>query len=43
MANQIDKVYGDAVSSGLLPGVSVIAGDKNGECNTKTITAFGSC
>jgi hypothetical protein len=31
MAENIDKVYEDAVASGLLPGVAVIAGDKNGE------------
>lgn len=30
MAN-IDKVYEDAVQSNLLPGVAVIAGDKNGK------------
>lgn len=32
MAQKIDGVYEDAVASGLLPGVSVIAGDKDGEC-----------
>jgi hypothetical protein len=31
MADRIDKVYEDAVSSGLLPGVSVIAGDRDGK------------
>jgi len=30
-AERIDKVYEDAVASGLLPGVSVIAGDKSGK------------
>lgn len=31
MAQKIDQVYENAVASGLLPGVSVIAGDKDGE------------
>ncbi|KAK5991673.1 carboxylate methylbutanoyltransferase [Cladobotryum mycophilum] len=31
MAQRIDKVYEDAVASGLLPGVSVFAGNKDGE------------
>lgn len=31
MAHKIDEAYEKAVSSGLLPGVCVIAGDKNGE------------
>lgn len=31
MAEIIDKVYEDAVATGLLPGVSVIAGDKDGK------------
>jgi hypothetical protein len=31
MAENIDKVYEDAVASGLLPGISVIAGDKDGK------------
>ncbi|KAK4156106.1 beta-lactamase/transpeptidase-like protein [Chaetomidium leptoderma] len=30
MAQKINKLYEDAVASGLLPGVSVIAGDKDG-------------
>lgn len=30
-AERIDKLYEDAVASGLLPGVSVIAGDKSGK------------
>ncbi|KAK8054745.1 hypothetical protein PG994_009812 [Apiospora phragmitis] len=30
MAHNIDKIYQEAVDSGLLPGISVMAGDKNG-------------
>ncbi|KXX75742.1 Acyltransferase LovD [Madurella mycetomatis] len=30
MAGKIDDVYEDAIASGMLPGVSVIAGDKDG-------------
>jgi len=30
MEKKIDEVYSDAVASGLLPGVSVIAGDRDG-------------
>jgi len=30
MAQKINKVYDDAVASGLLPGVSLFAGDKDG-------------
>ena len=30
MAQRIDKAYSEAVGSGLLPGLSVIAGDKEG-------------
>ncbi|KAI1091244.1 beta-lactamase/transpeptidase-like protein [Rostrohypoxylon terebratum] len=30
MAQEIDNIYEDAVASGLLPGVSLIAGDKDG-------------
>ncbi len=32
MAHNIDKIYQEAVTSGLLPGVSVFAGDNNGRC-----------
>lgn len=30
MAQKIDKMYEEAVESGLLPGISVMAGDKSG-------------
>lgn len=30
MTHQIDKIYEDALESGLIPGASVIAGDANG-------------
>ncbi|KAK0657921.1 beta-lactamase/transpeptidase-like protein [Cercophora newfieldiana] len=30
-SSKIDKVYEDAIASGLLPGVSVLAGDKDGK------------
>ncbi|KAL7621648.1 hypothetical protein AAE478_008975 [Parahypoxylon ruwenzoriense] len=31
MAHNVDKVYQEAIESGLLPGVSLLAGDKNGK------------
>ncbi|KAI0376203.1 beta-lactamase/transpeptidase-like protein [Hypomontagnella monticulosa] len=31
MAQQIDKIYEDAIASGLLPGVSAFAGDRDGK------------
>lgn len=31
MAQNIDKLYEDAIASGLLPGISLFAGDKNGK------------
>ncbi|KAI2618278.1 beta-lactamase/transpeptidase-like protein [Hypomontagnella submonticulosa] len=31
MAQKIDKIYEDAIASGLLPGVSAFAGDKDGK------------
>lgn len=31
MAGKIDQVYDDAIASGLLPGVSVIAGGRDGK------------
>jgi len=30
MSHNIDKIYEDAVASGLIPGAALIAGDKNG-------------
>ncbi|KAI2467958.1 beta-lactamase/transpeptidase-like protein [Annulohypoxylon bovei var. microspora] len=30
MIDQVDKIYEEAIASGLLPGVSLFAGDKNG-------------
>lgn len=31
MEQNIDKIYKEAIASGLLPGVSLIAGDKDGK------------
>lgn len=31
MAQEIDNIYEEAVASGLLPGASLIAGDKDGK------------
>lgn len=34
MAEAINRIYDDAVASGLLPGISVFSGDKDGKCHT---------
>lgn len=42
MTERISKAYEDAVASKLLPGITAIAGNKNGEHETETGLAHRS-